>query len=88
MYVTKKDPIAITKSYTVENSGNHIALQGEYDGSCRPVIQGNTMVNLANGNYWCGGTGGVSENTVDNEYNVTITSPGSCVVSRGFGIKR
>ena len=39
----QKDPIAITKSYTVENSGNHIALQGEYDGKCRPVIQGNTM---------------------------------------------
>ena len=47
----QKDPVAITKSYTVENSGNHIALQGEYDGSCRPVIQGNTMVNLVkNGN--------------------------------------
>ena len=44
----QKDPIAITKSYTVENSGNHIALQGEYDGKCRPVIQGNTMVNLFN----------------------------------------
>lgn len=43
-----EEPVAITKSYTVENSGNHIALQGEYDGKCRPVITGNTMVNLYN----------------------------------------
>ena len=41
----QKDPIAITKSYTVENT-NHIPLQGEYDGKCRPVVHGNTMVNL------------------------------------------
>ena len=42
----QKDPIAITKAYTVENSGNHIALQGDVDGNCRPVITGNTLVNL------------------------------------------
>ena len=41
-----KDSTAITKAYTVENSGNHIALQGDIDGSCRPVITGNTLVNL------------------------------------------
>ena len=41
-----KDSTAISKSYTVENSGNHVALQGEYDGKCRPVITGNTLVNL------------------------------------------
>ena len=41
-----KDSTAISKSYTVENSGNHVSLQGEYDGSCRPVITGNTLVNL------------------------------------------
>ena len=41
-----KDSTAVTKSYTVENNGNHIALQGEYDGSCRPVITGKTLVNL------------------------------------------
>ena len=41
-----KDSTAISKAYTVENSGNHVALQGEYDGSCRPVITGNTLVNL------------------------------------------
>ena len=40
----QEDSIAITKSYTVE-TGNHIALQGEYDGKCRPNIYGNTMVN-------------------------------------------
>ena len=42
----QEDPIAITKSYEV-TTGNHIALQGEYDGKCRPNIYGNTMVNLA-----------------------------------------
>lgn len=41
----QKDPVAITKSYTVE-TGNHVALQGEYDGKCRPVVTGNTLVNL------------------------------------------
>ena len=41
-----KDSTAITKAYTVENSGNHIALQGDVDGSCRPVVTGNTLVNL------------------------------------------
>ena len=40
----QEEPIAITKSYTVENE-NHIALQGEYDGSCRPIVHGNTLVN-------------------------------------------
>ncbi len=38
-----KDSTAITKAYTVENSGNHIALQGDVDGKCRPVITGNTL---------------------------------------------
>ena len=42
----QEEPVAITKSYTVE-TGNHIALQGEYDGKCRPNIYGNTLVNLA-----------------------------------------
>ena len=41
----QEDSIAITKSYTVD-TGNHIALQGEYDGKCRPNIYGNTLVNL------------------------------------------
>ena len=43
----QKDPIAVTKSYTVENSGNHVVLQGDIDGSCRPNIYGNTLVNLS-----------------------------------------
>lgn len=42
----QEEAVAITKSYTVE-TGNHIALQGEYDGKCRPNVYGNTMVNLA-----------------------------------------
>ena len=42
----QEDPIAITKNYEV-TTGNHIALQGEYDGKCRPNIYGNTLVNLA-----------------------------------------
>lgn len=41
----QEDPVAITKSYTVE-TGNHIALQGEYDGKCRPNVYGNTLVNI------------------------------------------
>ena len=41
----QEEPVAITKTYTVE-TGNHIALQGEYDGKCRPNIYGNTLVNL------------------------------------------
>ena len=40
----QEESVAITKSYTVENE-NHITLQGEYDGSCRPVVYGNTLVN-------------------------------------------
>lgn len=39
----QQDPIAITKNYEV-TTGNHIALQGEYDGKCRPVLNGNTLV--------------------------------------------
>ena len=42
-----KDSTAITKAYTVENSGNHVALQDNIDGSCRPVIEGKTLVNIA-----------------------------------------
>lgn len=45
----QEDPVAITKSYTVE-TGNHVALQGEYDGKCRPNIYGNTLVNLRTNN--------------------------------------
>lgn len=41
----QEDPIAITKNYEV-TTGNHMALQGEYDGKCRPNIYGNTLVNL------------------------------------------
>lgn len=39
----QEDPVAITKSYEVI-TGNHVALQGEYDGKCRPVLNGNTLV--------------------------------------------
>ena len=46
----QEEPVAITKSYTVE-TGNHIALQGEYDGKCRPNIYGNTLVNLCNDKF-------------------------------------
>ena len=41
----QEDPIAITKNYEI-TTGNHVALQGEYDGKCRPNIYGNTLVNL------------------------------------------
>ncbi len=46
----QEEPVAITKSYTVE-TGNHVALQGEYDGKARPVVYGNTLVNLATQKY-------------------------------------
>ena len=39
----QEEPIAITKNYEV-TTVNHIALQGEYDGKCRPNIYGNTLV--------------------------------------------
>ena len=57
----QEDPIAITKSYTVE-TGNHVALQGEYDGKCRPNIYGNTLVNiaLAKDSYSC--KNGIAQN--------------------------
>ena len=41
----QEKPVAITKNYEV-TTGNHVALQGEYDGKCRPNIYGNTLVNL------------------------------------------
>ena len=41
-----KDSTPITMAYTVENSGNHVALQGDVDGNCRPAVTGNTLVNL------------------------------------------
>lgn len=41
----QEEPVAITKNYEV-TTGNHIALQGEYDGKCRPNVYGNTLVNL------------------------------------------
>ena len=40
----QEEPIPITKEYTVEGT-NHIPLQGEYDGKCRPFVYGNTLVN-------------------------------------------
>ena len=43
----QKDSIPLTRSYTVE-TGNHIALEGEYDGKAKPYVYGNTLVNLMN----------------------------------------
>ncbi len=45
----QEEAVAITKSYTVE-TGNHIALQGEYDGKCRPNVYGNTLVSWQQSN--------------------------------------
>lgn len=50
----QKDPVAITKSYTVENT-NHVPLQGEYDGKARPVVEGNTLVNLTSSSDYLAG---------------------------------
>lgn len=41
----QEEPVAITKSCEV-TTGNHVALQGEYNGKCRPNLYGNTLVNL------------------------------------------
>ena len=62
---TQEEPMAITKTYAVENT-NHISLQGEYDGKCKPVIYGNTMVN------YC--VDGIKELTLNNEINVQGTN--------------
>lgn len=61
----QEDPIAITKSYTVE-TGNHIALQGEYDGKCRPNIYGNTLVNIITSfDYVSMGEGNIGDGKYD-----------------------
>ena len=80
---TKKEDV-LCKSFD-SMSGNEINLVAEENSVSDLVIQGNTMVNLANGNYWFAG-GAVdtaSKNTVNNGCNITITSPGSCVISKG-----
>ena len=38
----QKYPIPLTMSYTVE-TGNHVALQGGYDGKAKPYVYGNTL---------------------------------------------
>lgn len=61
----QEDSIAITKSYTVE-TGNHIALQGEYDGKCRPNIYGNTLVNIITSfDYVSMGEGNIGDGKYD-----------------------
>ena len=61
----QEDPIAITKSYTVD-TGNHIALQGEYDGKCRPNIYGNTLVNIITSfDYVSMGEGNIGDGKYD-----------------------
>lgn len=74
----QEDPVAITKSYTVE-TGNHVALQGEYDGKCRPNVYGNTLVNLAgNSNLWEVGCSG----DVNTDYTITSTNNQGMVVDK------
>lgn len=72
----QEDPVTITKSYTVE-TGNHIALQGEYDGKCRPNVYGNTLVNIlpkfstSSKNYV-----GINSYNVDEEGYATVNGVG------------
>ena len=74
----QEDPIAITKSYTVD-TGNHIALQGEYDGKCRPNIYGNTLVNLVgNSNLWQVGSNG----SINTDYTITSTDTQGIVTNK------
>ena len=61
----QKDPVPITKSYTVEGT-NHIPLQGEYDGKARPVIEGNTM-------YYNNDTGELTDTFVEGA-NLSLVS--------------
>ena len=68
----QEDSIAITKSYTVE-TGNHIALQGEYDGKCRPNIYGNTLVNLFNKDGNNVANPNIEFNEADMSYTTTNT---------------
>lgn len=74
----QEEAIAITKSYTVD-TGNHIALQGEYDGKCRPNIYGNTMVNLvSNSNLWGVGCSG----DVNTDYTITSADTQGIVINK------
>ena len=74
----QEEPVAITKSYTVE-TGNHVALQGEYDGKCRPNIYGNTLVNLGgNSNLWDVGCSG----EINTDYTITSTNAQGIVVDK------
>ena len=68
----QEDPIAITKNYEV-TTGNHIALQGEYDGKCRPVLNGNTLVNVAD-NFTCR-TGCTYKNNIFTTTGLTTNIP-------------
>ena len=75
----QKDPIPLTKSYTVE-TGNHVALEGEYDGKAKPYVYGNTLVNLTDNRYDVGisttSTNDFVKNKVTkNECIVTINAP-------------
>lgn len=60
----QEEAVAITKSYTVE-TGNHIALQGEYDGKCRPNIYGNTLVSWQQSNALKG-----QQVTINKQYQI------------------
>ena len=62
----QKDSIPLTKSYTVE-TGNHIALEGEYDGKAKPYVYGNTLVNhiIPISNNWYKGGTGTTESTIN-----------------------
>ena len=75
----QEEPVTITKSYTVD-TGNHVALQGEYDGKCRPVLNGNTLVNIlpkfsTSSKYYVGG----NKYNVDEEGYATINAIGDWI---------
>lgn len=75
----QEEPIAITKNYEV-TTGNHVALQGEYNGKCRPVLNGNTLVNIlpkfktSSKNYI-----GTNPYDVDEEGYATINATGDWI---------
>lgn len=77
----QEEPVAITKSYEI-TTGNHVALQGEYDGKCRPNIYGNTIVSYQKENSFKG-----QQFTINGQYqfktiNTLNTSVGDKVYFR------
>ena len=83
----ERNVVAMPKIESVGNN-NHTITNG-LDGGKVEVenVKGNTLVNVANGNYWFAGGATIKENnTIDRGYGFTIVSPGSCVIAKGSSV--